>query len=277
MNIILADPSVQMKGIVYVYHDDSKPGEKPVMPGLEFQLETSSAALSLPIRYSALHFCLQADQGMLSTNNVILRNVMHVFSQAMKVRSRIHVYSKMELQYQLASHGIPMNTFPVGMDGNTRTYILNAWFYKYQLEQDNSQLLLSGEDDGKTYSQLRVRQGISQSRRTGESAGVALYEPFAMTQSAKPSDDDVLLGRGWFAQAWPGNVKFRSLIEKHSDSYDRLSRAERQKKTTEITMELHEKGIRFFEETESGEWVEKGFGDGRQKVSQMFRTLRKKK
>ena len=247
--------------------------------------------MSFPIRYSAAHYYLMTNEGNLVLHNAILKPMVNSLPQYIRVRSRIHVGSSVELRYQLPSHGIPLDTFPIDIDGKVRESILNLWFYKYQQMQTESKGFVNNSSSVTDTSEIS-----NHSSSWGEQGGVPLYarqslhdqsylsipssvayKPFVNPQSIGPTKSDILLGRGRFAQSWDGNVMFRDYIEGQSDAYDSLSRAERQRKTIEVTHELISKGIRFFEQQESGEWIEADFSDARKKVSQMFRSIRKKK
>ena len=245
------------------------------MPGINFLLKVKDAAMSFPIRYSAAHYYLQTNEDNLVLHNAILKPMVNSLPQYIRVRSRIHVGSSVELRYQLPSHGIPLDTFPIDIDGKVRESILNLWFYKYQQMQTEitgaSEIVNSslGEQGGvptwpMDQSNLSVPSSVA-------------YMPFVKAQSIGPTKSDILLGRGRFAQSWDGNVMFRDYIEAQSDDYDSLPRAKRQRKTIEVTHELISKGIQFFEQKESGEWVEADHPEARKKVSQMFRSIRKRK
>lgn len=296
VNIMLKDPVVQMKGLASVYHNASRSGEEFVMPGMDFVLTVTHVTTSFPIRYSAIHFCLQAAKSNLFLNNLLLRSVLTGLPLYSKVRSRIHVGSMMELQYELRSHGIPMDTFPVDVDGNIRDDILNEWLYRYQRQQDEgnaSPLTIDGnksmsveenEIDADAWDQQRLLLDSTQPpdamwAGAEEDASMPM-DPSALSpssQSSKPTGKDVLLGRGRFTQSWAGNIKFREFLKNRSDDYDKVTRKERQKRAIELTHELNADGVRFFEQDGSGEWVEADFAVAMKKVSQLFRSIRKKK
>jgi hypothetical protein len=275
MRIIVPDPSTQMKGFAWMYHDVSKPGENPAMPGFEFMLKLNDWATSIPIRYSALHYSLQAEQGKLSMNNTWLKYMINLSPDYVKARCRIHIGSYMENRYQVKSHGIPMESYPLDINGNIREDIWLAWFYKYQQEQSDTtkvRLPLKGDT---AHSNLWDQQGFQQTPTLGENFTPNVQ--FTISESVRPTENDILLGRGRFAQTWPGNVRFRSFVEEQLGSYDKIPKNERQKRTIELTEELTAKGIRFFEQKESGEWFEADRTEARKRISQLFRSLRKKK
>ena len=122
------------------------------MPGIDFIVPVTNATVSFPVRYSAMHCCLQAGEGNLVVNNSLLGSLLSDFPLYSKVRSRIQVGSIIELQHALRSHGIPMDTFPLDIDGNIRDDILNEWFYKHRLEQVSHNLSPTTGDGNKPAS-----------------------------------------------------------------------------------------------------------------------------
>mmetsp|Transcript_22001 Transcript_22001/g.54366 ORF Transcript_22001/g.54366 Transcript_22001/m.54366 type:complete len:494 (-) Transcript_22001:1258-2739(-) len=301
INIMLPDPVVQMKGLASVYHNTSRTGEEFVMPGMDFVLTVTNVTNSFPIRYSVMHFCLQSGEGNLVLNNSLLGSVLTDLPLYTKVRSRIHVGSIIELQYELRSHGIPMDTFPVDINGNIRENVLNAWLYKYQREQGEGNKLSPHTGDGNeprlaegnkiipaAWNQQLLLLDNTQSLDhmwpvvAGENNNLQLPlaaapTPFAQALSVKPTENDVLLGRGRFTQSWPGNIKFREYLENQSEDYDKVPRKDRQKRAIELTHELIANGVRFFEQNAAGVWEEAEFTTSMKKVSQLFRSIRKKK
>ncbi|CAJ1955753.1 unnamed protein product [Cylindrotheca closterium] len=256
ISILLQDPVVQKKGLVTVYHNASRRGVDFVIPGVNFIMTVSNATASFPVRFSSMHYCLQTTEGNIVLQNSFLGPIVKTLPVYSKVRSRIHVGSIVELQYALRSHGIPMDTFPVDKDGNIRDDIFYAWFHKYQLEQN-------------------ISSTVNEAKSLPTKEDKALLAPSVGTTA--PTETDVLLGRGRVTQSWPGNIKCREFLEKHRSEYDKLPRNERKKKAMELTQELGAKGVRFFEQTEPGEWVEIDFSEATKKVIQLIRTLRKKK
>ncbi|CAJ1955763.1 unnamed protein product [Cylindrotheca closterium] len=276
ISILLPDPVVQTKGLVTVYHNASRTGKEFVMPGMNFIMTVSNATASFPVRFSSMHYCLQTTEANLALNNSFLGPIVNTLPLYSKVRSRFHVGSIIEIQYALRGHGIPTDTLPVDMNGNIREDICLAWFYNHQREQaENNCSIVRAPGSTKEDKAL-----FSSSLRTAQTRQVARgnrHVPFDVNPSAKPTEADILLGRGRVAQSWPGNSNFRRFLEKHSAEYDMLPRNERKRRTIELTQELGTKGIRFFEETESGEWAKIECSEARKKVSQLLRTLRKKK
>ena len=85
-----------------------------------------------------------------------------------------------------------------------------------------------------------------------------------------PLPNDILLGRGKPTQDRPGNVRFREMIDKHINEYDKDKNGA---KVTVLRI-LKEEGGRFLKELEVGGWAEVDEAAARAKVSKAFRTRR---
>lgn len=88
-----------------------------------------------------------------------------------------------------------------------------------------------------------------------------------------PGPNDVLVGRGKLCQDHIGNVRYRSLVEKYKDRYDRSSSFDKTAIAFMIIKIIHESTGRFLKEDREG-WVEVDDNKARAKVSHLFRTLR---
>jgi hypothetical protein len=93
-------------------------------------------------------------------------------------------------------------------------------------------------------------------------------KPFSVIYDPLPND--ILLGRGKPTQDRPGNVRFREMIDKHVDEYDKDKNGA---KVTVLRI-LKEEGGRFLKELEVGGWAEVDEAAARAKVSHAFRTRR---
>ncbi|CAJ1965947.1 unnamed protein product [Cylindrotheca closterium] len=275
-NIILSDHDVQRKGVTAIYYDvNSRPGEKVKKPGINFMMKVLGPLNSLPGRYTALHYCLLKTKSSLALNSTVLRLSVNNIPGYVRVRSRLHLGSDMELQYLLKSHGIPIDTFPVDVNGNIRENILNKWFNKHQeaIDKDTPSANAQVPELNASACTFTKQEGNVENGKAVPSNRASS----ASARTVQPLDTDILSGRGRKSQDHPGNVRFRDMLEEHSVEYDKAPRHERRRITTEFTRLLASQGIRFLDQIESGDWVECDFAEGRTKVSQQFRTLRKKK
>lgn len=273
-NIIGHCTEVQSKGIVLMYLDTPRPEEEDLYPESDTSVhKLLDATLSLPLRSSACHYLLkQADNASQMFENSLLSFTVGGLSLYSRVRTRIHHGTIMELKYKLRGHGVPLDSFPVDMNGNMREDIINAWYYEHLVKEGMISVVPSEgleRNEKDAYPELHpsaveLPQAQSQAQRTKASSVIS------------PSDSDVLSGRGRFLQNHPGNQRFRKFVEDHFHEYDALARYDRMAFTTNLTNILLEDKIRFLEQTIRGDWVTLNLQEVRKKVSQQFRTLRKK-
>jgi len=312
-NILIPIPEVQMKGLVGVYYDIAKPGEKIAMPGFNFMLTILDFTISLPMRYTAMHFGLKPEKGNHALNSAVLGIAMNILPQYARVRSRLHYGSDLELHYQFQSHGLPIDTCPVDNNGNIRKDIMNAWFYKHKAQSGTnskwfynrgpSPLMHTSAGEVSTCTveteeldSFFVDQCMPGFAETEKISPAVIpmdiedelmsveqqqrqHEEVAHPVTANgiiPSRNDVLLGRGRGIQSHPGNVKFRKFLEDYSNEYDQARRGKRRKIAAELSQVFGVKGVRFLEQ-KNNRWVESDHADAEKKIAQLFRTLRKKK
>lgn len=235
-------PEVQMKGVNSIYYDDAKVDEDVAMPGLNYVKSIIEFLMCIPVRFSAMHNCLKRRKGNLLLNDFILRIAIRATPMYSQVRSRIHLGSDMELQYQLQGHGIPIEHCPIDQDGNARMDILNDWFYKHLSRSTSCQ----GDD-------VAIRK-----------------------QQIVPQPHDILLGRGKTLHHL-GNICFRQFVKQYSEEYDETPRNHRRLVLVKVVQDLKNRGIRFLRQVEdSEEWIESSAADMENTVGQVFRNLRKK-
>ena len=92
-----------------------------------------------------------------------------------------------------------------------------------------------------------------------------------------PSENDVLVGRGRSYQDYPGNVAFRKLIEANCEEYDTIGRHDRMILTRRLIHQLAADKVRFLKQLDDGYWLALDVSEVQNKVSQQFRSIRKKK
>jgi hypothetical protein len=96
-----------------------------------------------------------------------------------------------------------------------------------------------------------------------------------------PCSNDILLGRGFAYQLFPGNQYFITVVEMHKERYNDAG-SDREKKfsiSNQVLRKIQDSGSRFLERAENEEdgWVQADDKDARQKVSNAFRNIRKRK
>lgn len=301
-NIMIPLPEVQIKGLVTVYHDDARPGEEFKMPGLNTILNAQSLSSSLPVRYSAMHYCLQTSTGNLGLNNALLGLLISGLPRSARVRTRLHYGSFMELQYSLRSHGIPSNTLPVDVQGILREDILNLWFDKH-VEECSGKLNGNCGYGQASLGRLTIPNTVNNDIRISVDVRISVGNPSLLArgvqnigsashnmQANSVSADglvsgdnidevkstDVLFGKGFRLQSHPGNVHFREFLERHKDEYETTPRHLKLGVSARLIQALANEGTRFLQEKESGQWVESDPSLVRKKVAQYYRDFRKR-
>ena len=215
---------------------------------------------SIPVRFTAQHTCLRAgNDANVALNKFCLGIIYKLFPDHLRIRTRIHYGTDLELQYQLQGHGIPIHTFPVDSDGNLREDIQNAWFYKHlqAMEGPNAK---PAEIEHHNWHE-RLIEDIDDSD-TGYSSPTS------------PPRHDILLGRGRPIQSHPGNVCFREYLKQFSHEYDEAPRHLRRMVRLKIREDLKSRGIRFLQERD-GRWVECSVTEAEKTIGQAFRNQRK--
>lgn len=275
-NILIPIHDVQMKGVLAVYYDMLKPSESPEVALLMTSaFRMAEFASCLPIRYSGVHFCLKQEEGSLALNNLFLGLAIKAIPKYALERSKVHFGSDLKLQYQLGNCGVPLDTFPVDVNGNFRDSLLNVWFHKHweaegsvsRHETDS----LYDSDDG-SYMSCSSSDGSVGGAIQGHHAGVVFAND---GETGGIFDADVLLGRGRLVQNHPGNVLFRDFLDERRDEYEVLSRNDKRKARIKHTRELLANGVRFMRQTDSGLWVVCDFDEVVEKVAQFYRTRRR--
>mmetsp|Transcript_1716 Transcript_1716/g.3728 ORF Transcript_1716/g.3728 Transcript_1716/m.3728 type:complete len:510 (-) Transcript_1716:43-1572(-) len=292
--IIIPHPEVQVKGVAGIYNDTAREDEFK-FPGFNFFKEVLPFFNSLPLRFSACHFCRHAGLGRNLLNDKILSLWLDSFPQYFRVRTRIHHRSSMELQYHLQSHGVPVDTLPFDVDGNIRTEILNSWFEKH-LEESNQSIRFHqpavarsafedmevdsdlGNHSYSDFNEDDAKEAFGEPRRASDQrmGNNGNLESIRETGAIKPTENDVLFGKGYRLQLHPGNVRFREFVLQNRDEYESTPRMKRREISMRLAQILRSNGVRFLKKTESGEWMESNIVEADKKIGQIFRELRKK-
>jgi hypothetical protein len=106
---------------------------------------------------------------------------------------------------------------------------------------------------------------------TGPTSASRPAKPFVISD---PLPNDILVGRGKPIQYRPANVRFREMLDKHMDKYDKGEKGTKVKVVSYIIHLVKEEGGRFLKELEDGGWVEVDEAAARVKISHSFRSRR---
>jgi hypothetical protein len=91
----------------------------------------------------------------------------------------------------------------------------------------------------------------------------------------KPTDNDVLFGRGKSFQNHPGNIWCRQLVESNLSRYENASKREKTTLASQILQMIQGKSGRFLK-YDNGGWLVVEASAARDKISHMFRSRRRK-
>lgn len=258
------------------------------MPDVNFMTTILDFTACLPMRCSAMHICLKEGMGNhLALNNAILGFSLKRLPVYTRVRTRLHYGSDIEFQHHLRSHGFQAGSFPVDAEGNFREDMEHVWFQKHHRDQELEGMVLAeangilpSEEDARSHNSssledeqevnAKCRAWMNDAGENEENMGAHAADKGEQNQaSGQPTDDDVLLGRGKRIQYHPGNVSFRSFLASYSDAYDSAMRKERPRLCAHLVLKLRAKGVRFWQETEGGIWIESGAIEAQKKVGQL--------
>jgi len=292
--------SVQRKGVVLCYYDMATANNPTptYLPRIDQYLKFVKFIATVPVRRTALHFCLKSMSvpGSLASNNIILGKLLQSLQRSVRTRARFHYGSDIELQYKLRSHhGFRPKTIPVDVCGNIRRDIMLVWFDKYvrnewfRLHARATRFPLSA---AKQSSSAVVGEGHEHSVRNSSLDSVDMQATTvselgrrrnpttakAAERFVEPTPTDVLLGRGRGSYTHPGNARFRQFLKEYQEQYNNAPRYKRLQTQTDLTRMLMKDGVRFLKMSESGDgWVESDFSEAEKKVKQFFRSQKKLK
>lgn len=208
----------------------------------------------------------------------------------------------------LKRFGIPVASFPVDMDGNMDLQNHQRWLQKRKMDLTSAaantlSLLLHAnlsETNSPTVSGGTIKRKDSQefalddefyTNHFAGNAAISSKSPdlnalaraaaeMAPNSIIQPTSADVVLGRGRFFQDFPGNVEFRNYLESCAFKYDNTDRVGKMAITNFLVASLKASGTRFLRLTPSDNgddaWEEISSKEVYKKVSQFYRTVRKK-
>jgi hypothetical protein len=236
---ICEDEHAQKAGVVSIlcFHGE---WQHPVSQTINVLAKAHHILFDLPFRVVAQHLCY--DKASL---HGFLRIFHTLQGSDLRVHTRTHFGSEQEVQYALRSYNIilPPKSFTVGQGVHSPAYIQEYIEARRRLESD--------------YFHSQV------SPRDGSPENPLLY----------PSANDVLMGRGWPFQSWPGNVRFaEQIVSGYTDLYIATNkRTAKTKIAMDIVQAIKDGQGQFLERTEGG-WVVVGDLSAREKTSQILRA-----
>lgn len=281
--------SVQMKGSVRIHYNVVNGGNKRSGRGEGEMKRLVEFMASIPIRYSAFHVCNKREGGnMAPIRDSFLRFGIKALPKYMRERARVHHGSALELKHKLATYGIPQDSFPIDVNGNTRESIRNSWFYKH-LEQERGilqRLVARHDDDSLSTDEESPSENLRYAAAGGDEAEEDNDDVISEVSSEDHQEnmfpplpytnEDVLLGRGHEIQNHPGNAAFRAFLSEHQDEYDGAPRLSKRNISRNLTRQLMANGVRFWQKTDRDIWIETSFDEAEKKVGQVFRSARKR-
>ena len=217
----------------------------PATPTLSSSAALMDMVKCVPIRYTAMHYCIKPRNEHISLFDPILKLVCSLTEEYSRARTKLHYGSDLEVHYQLRGHGINTKSCPIDSNGAIREDILNIWLQDYlKVKEPNrsipgveasestftgSSALFSFDNhvldfDALHHSLDHDAEDMFGDYNTGllndnnktllsTSGGI---QGDQVTNSANavpitPTKNDILLGRGKFAQNNPGNVRIEKL------------------------------------------------------------------
>jgi len=158
---------------------------------------------------------------------------------SVRVRTRLHFGSITECQYKMLSFGIPSSQLPIKDSGTIKTQNQKKWMAFREMKDRNT------EDEGG-------------------------YFTFC------PSTRDVLAIGGMHFYKFPGNCRYREMLESNLVSYDKAASVqEKIRITNEILLKIEASGGRFLVRDKKGWWAQANEQAARVKISNAFRDVRK--
>mmetsp|Transcript_10166 Transcript_10166/g.28992 ORF Transcript_10166/g.28992 Transcript_10166/m.28992 type:complete len:549 (-) Transcript_10166:120-1766(-) len=200
---------------------------------------------SMPVKLTSVHLCFESSS-MRPLVNIILLTM----PQNMRIRTKVHYGSHMEILYGLGAYGIPSKLLPMGMDGNPNHGLISA-----------------------NLSRTRAFE-LQQQQKCRD----ALPAPDCIHA---PTHNDIVLGRGRGSQNFAGNIELNKFLAKECKrKYESMrSRKEKTAFSTHLVQEIKARGgVRFLQrDEETGMfWREVSDEIARQKIAMALRNLSRK-
>lgn len=239
MSSMVEDMETQHRGIVLVFYQIGK---------FEYTLtkDAFNDGLRLifngsPVRVCGTHMCL--DQPLLKA---VRRIYLAMNGTDARAKNRLHEGSPTEVQYRLASFGIPVDLFPITS--------------KNELKKTNHMKWLSMRKvlESTRPNHYRLQFASLQDQRS-KSLRINL-----------PGRNDVLMGKGKPFQYHAGNVAMRSMVASCLQEYSASERSKKPDFAKKIISNIESKSGHFLRKDPNGFWVLATADEVQEKLIKMF-------
>mmetsp|Transcript_15531 Transcript_15531/g.38694 ORF Transcript_15531/g.38694 Transcript_15531/m.38694 type:complete len:667 (+) Transcript_15531:84-2084(+) len=203
------DVDTQIYGALWVYFDQQSDW-RSTSP--ERWSEASRFAESMPVRTAGLHFCFPDINPIMSK---AVAAIMMQMGKALRIRSRVYGGSITEINYNLMSFSIPVDSIPIRSSGEVKTKNHLQWIE----------------------SRLALEHAIRHAEQS--------QTPFGDVVVECPRPPDVVFKVGERGTR-PGNIKLRELVEdRHTRYQTKASRSVKNQVIQEIVAGIKAVGGRF--------------------------------
>ena len=198
----------------------------------------------------------------------------------------------MECIHTLLTFGIPMEALPIDVDGQFDMSHHLEWLeHQMNLERtlggssiDSGNEAMStdsliSEESSSGLGIIRRERDVENcfdvgADRTSFVSSTPMIVSSTSTATLRPSEADVLFGRGRGMSKHPGNARFRKIIDQHVPQYEKAGKYEKTSIAENIVRIIKESEGRFLRLGKSGEWEHVSDEAARNKVSHAFRARR---
>ena len=262
MSLLEESDETQKAGVVAVWYAVS-----PVREARSQYGGNTGLLYALPLHFASIHFC--------STNvfaYILTSAGFYLCPPKIRARIRIHWGGHKKCLEELSTFGIPKDGFPMSpplyepTNENQVSWVKER--YRYENSLYTGSLHTGGSaaasDPAATPPPKRTTTTITTSK--------------IGNGNQPPSELDVVFGRGRSIQDYPGNKKFRAILDKKKNEYDNLSKFGRTDLAASIIQQIKNDGGRFLKKKDSGGeacWEEVELKEARAKVTMAFRSRRK--
>lgn len=251
----IKDEKSMMKTLLYIFHclsEDLESQKRGIImisfPSINFDPSTISepkakqlileVLASIGVRITANHLCFPDKPWFRALGSLF----MMASTPSVRVRTRLHYGSITECQYKIMSYGIPSDQLPIKNSGTIKIQNQKKWIAFRKMKD---RII---EDEGW----------------------------YSVSGTFCPSTKDVMAIGGMHFYKFPGNCRYREMLESNLESYDNAdSVQEKIRITNEILLNIESSGGRFLVRDKQGWWAPANEQTARAKVSNAFRDVRK--